>query len=227
MQTKIEDNITRQSIENEKDTLLGFCDLSDKEFKWKIQLLPNIMQLELGIFSQKAVLGIIQYIRYYKYYSYDTSHAIGNLSDGTPTKNTFIVDSNGNLTIDSSLKLTEADKSMLNNIQAEMNSHKKITSVKDFYNPYSKSVYNDSFFSGDNSNWKYLQMGGVENHIDISSQQLANKVEHSNSLSETLGLYYIAKAERIPGGIDSTTANSLGKYFRLFSLYVLFLNFIT
>ncbi|WP_308150096.1 hypothetical protein [Spiroplasma sp. AdecLV25b] len=108
-----------------------------------------------------------------KYYSYDTSHAIGNLSDGTPTKNTFIVDSNGNLTIDSSLKLTEADKSMLNNIQAEMNSHKKITSVKDFYNPYSKSVYNDSFFSGDNSNWKYLQMGGVENHIDISSQQSA------------------------------------------------------
>ncbi|WP_308150095.1 hypothetical protein [Spiroplasma sp. AdecLV25b] len=48
--------------------------------------------------------------------------------------------------------------------------------------------------------------------ILVVNNQLS-KVEHSNSLSETLGLYYIAKAERIPGGIDSTAANSLGKYF--------------
>ncbi|WP_308150222.1 hypothetical protein [Spiroplasma sp. AdecLV25b] len=148
-----------------------------------------------------------------KYYSYDTNHAVGKLSDGTPTKNAFIVDSNGNLTIDSSLKLTDADKNMLNNIQQEMTAHKKVTTVKDSYNPYSKSVYSASFFSGDNSSWKYLQMGGVENRIDISSQQSANKVEHSNSLSETLGLYYIAKAERIPGGIDRVVAKSLGTYF--------------
>ncbi len=78
MQSKIEDNITTQSIENQKDTMLGFCDLSDKEFKWKIQLLPNIMQLELGIFSEKLVLGIIQYIRYYKYYKLTISKIVFN-----------------------------------------------------------------------------------------------------------------------------------------------------
>ncbi|WP_400254488.1 hypothetical protein [Spiroplasma endosymbiont of Cleonymus obscurus] len=78
MESKIEDNITTQSIQNQKDTILGFCDLSDKEFKWKIQLLPNIMQLELGIFSEKAVLGLIQYIRYYKYYKLNISKIIFN-----------------------------------------------------------------------------------------------------------------------------------------------------
>ncbi|WP_342266767.1 hypothetical protein [Spiroplasma endosymbiont of Villa modesta] len=78
MQTKIEDNIATQSIENQKDTLLGFCDLSDKEFKWKIQLLPNIMQLELGIFSEKSVSGLIQYIRYYKYYKLNISKIVFN-----------------------------------------------------------------------------------------------------------------------------------------------------
>ncbi|WP_342275819.1 hypothetical protein [Spiroplasma endosymbiont of Nebria brevicollis] len=148
-----------------------------------------------------------------KYYSYDTSHAVGKLSDGTPSRNAFIVDSNGNLTIDSSLKLSDTDKSTLNNIQQEMDSHKQVTSVKDSYNPYSKSTYSDNYFSGDNSSWKYLQMGDVENHIDISSQQSANKVAHSNGLSETLGLYYIAQAERNPGGIDANVANNLGKYF--------------
>ncbi len=78
MQSRIEDNITTQSIENQKDTILGFCDLSDKEFKWKIQLLPNIMQLEVSWFSEKAVLGLTQYIRYYKYYNLTISQIILN-----------------------------------------------------------------------------------------------------------------------------------------------------
>lgn len=58
---------------------------------------------------------------------------------------------------------------MLNNIQSEMINHKEVTVIKNSKNIYSKSVYNDSFVTGDNSNWKYLQMGGVEKHIDISS----------------------------------------------------------
>ncbi|WP_342218061.1 hypothetical protein [Spiroplasma endosymbiont of Amphimallon solstitiale] len=74
-----------------------------------------------------------------------------------------------------------------------MNSHKKVTIIKDNYNPYSKSEYSDSYFTGYN-NWKYIQQGDIEKHIDISNQAGADKVEHSNNLNETLGLYYIAKA---------------------------------
>lgn len=91
----------------------------------------------------------------YKYYSYDTSHAVGNLSDGTPARNAFIVDSNGNLIINSALKLSDLDKNMLNNIQSQMIAHRQISAIKNNYNPYSKSIYSDSYFNGDNSSWKY------------------------------------------------------------------------
>lgn len=94
-----------------------------------------------------------------------------------------------------------------------MISHKQVTSFKDDYDDYSNSIYSDNYFSGDNSSWKYLQMGGVEKNIDISKQQSANKVEYNDSLSETLGLYYIAQATQIPYGIDLAVAHSLGKYF--------------
>ncbi|WP_375317972.1 IS1595 family transposase [Spiroplasma endosymbiont of Virgichneumon dumeticola] len=178
----------------------------------KDQTPPSLFNNKFGCLNQDKWITN-QSTTDHKYYSYDTSHAIGNLSDGTPTRNAFLVDNNGNLTIDSSLNLSDADKSMLNNIQEQMNSHKQITTIKDSFNSYSKSIYSDSYFSGDNSSWKYLQFGGIENHINISSQQSANKVEHNNSLSETLGLYYIAKATRTSGGIDMSVANSLGKYF--------------
>lgn len=42
-------------------------------------------------------------------------------------------------------------------------------------------MYTQEYFSGSNSNWKYLQFGGVEKHIGISSQSNANKVEYYQS----------------------------------------------
>ncbi|WP_342276353.1 hypothetical protein [Spiroplasma endosymbiont of Nebria brevicollis] len=172
---------------------------------------PSLFNNTFGYLSQDKWITN-QSTTDHKYYSYDTSHVVSNLSDGTPTRNAFIVDNTGSLTINSKLNLSNVDKNMLNNIQAQMISHKQVTSIKDDYNVYSKSIYSDNYFS-DNSSWKYLQMGGLENHIDISSQQSANKVDNRGaSLSETLGLYYIAKAERT-NRIDSTVANSLGKDF--------------
>ncbi|WP_425382287.1 hypothetical protein [Spiroplasma endosymbiont of Melieria omissa] len=56
MQSKIDDYIVAQSIENKKDTMLGFCDFYDKEFNLIVQLFPNIMQLELALFSEKDIL---------------------------------------------------------------------------------------------------------------------------------------------------------------------------
>lgn len=180
---------------------------------------PEIMQTPISLFNNRfGYLNQDSWITNQstndkKYYSYDTSHAVGNLSDGTKARNAFIVDSTGSLIINTKLKLSNLDKSMLNNVQQEMISHKQVTSFKDYYDIYSNSIYSDSYFSGDNSSWKYLQMGGVEKNIDISKQESANKVEYNDSLSETLDLYYIAQATQIPDGIDLAVAHSLGKYF--------------
>lgn len=63
-------------------------------------------------------------------------------------------------------------------------------------------------------NWKYIQQSEVEPHIDISQQPNANNVEHNNSLSEVLGLYYIAKAVRdSQGAFSELDADILAKYF--------------
>lgn len=180
---------------------------------------PEIMQTSTSLFNNRfGYLNQDSWITNQstidkKYYSYDTSHAVGNLSDGIPTRNVFMVDNIGSLIIDAKFKISDLDKNMLNNVQQEMISHKQVTSFKDDYDIYSNSVYSDSYFSGDNSSWKYLQMGGVEKNIDISKQESANKVEFNDSLSETLGLYYIAQATQITDGIDLAVAHSLGKYF--------------
>lgn len=79
MQSKIDDYVVAQSIENKKDTMLGFCDFYDKEFNLIVQLFPNIMQLELALFSEKDILRpITQYIRYYKYYKLTISKIVFN-----------------------------------------------------------------------------------------------------------------------------------------------------
>lgn len=88
----------------------------------------------------------------------------------------------------------------------------KITTVKKGYNAYSKSQFATTNFSGSNIDWKYLQFGGVNQHIDISQQVGANNVENNSSLSETLGLYYLAKAVN-ENKITKAVANNLGQYF--------------
>lgn len=93
-----------------------------------------------------------------------------------------------------------------------MEFNKNIASIKDTYNPYSKSEYNNSYFTGDNSDWQYLQLGGIEKHIDISDVRGGTRVENSNNLSETLGLYYIAKAVK-ENKITKAIADDLGQYF--------------
>ncbi|WP_339039471.1 hypothetical protein [Spiroplasma endosymbiont of Andrena trimmerana] len=147
------------------------------------------------------------------YYSYDTSHADYLLSDGkTSARTLFTVDNKGELVYKKDAVIPPKDKVEVDATKQEMITHKKITTVKDKYNPYSKSEYSNKYFSGDNTDWQYIQFGGVEKHIDISQQAGADKVEHSSSLSETLGLYYIAKAAK-NNLIDNTIANKIGQYF--------------
>ncbi|MBP1525773.1 MAG: PQQ-like beta-propeller repeat protein [Spiroplasma ixodetis] len=69
---------------------------------------------------------------------------------------------------------------------------------------------NESIY--DNNDWQYIQFGGLNSHIDISNQVGADKVEHSNNLNETLGLYYIVKAVH-ENKITKGVADSLGKDF--------------
>ncbi|WP_342218462.1 hypothetical protein [Spiroplasma endosymbiont of Amphimallon solstitiale] len=92
-----------------------------------------------------------------------------------------------------------------------MISYRKVTTIKNDYNPYSKSEYSNTYFSGDN-NWQYIQLGGVEKHIDISQKAGADKVDHSDDLSENLGLYYIGKSA-YENKISQIIANKLGQYF--------------
>ncbi|WP_425381525.1 hypothetical protein [Spiroplasma endosymbiont of Polydrusus pterygomalis] len=145
-----------------------------------------------------------------KYYSYDTS-ALKNYSFAN-ARNIFLVNNTGSLVYNPAITIPDKDKVDIGNTMQEMISNKKVTTIKNEYNLYSKSEYSNLYFSGDNHNWQYIQQGGVETHIDISQQAGANKVEYSNSLSESLGLYYIAKAE-INNKIDKSIAEQLSKYF--------------
>ncbi|WP_339041306.1 hypothetical protein [Spiroplasma endosymbiont of Apeira syringaria] len=151
-----------------------------------------------------------QSITDYKFYSYDTS-ALKNYTF-TNARNVFLVDTTGNLVYNTKVIVPDKDKSDIENTKQEMNNTKKVTTIKDTYNPYSKSKYSTSYFSGDNQDWKLIQQGGIEKHIDISQQAGADKVEHSDNLSETLGLYYIAKAT-LSNKIDRTIAQQLANYF--------------
>ncbi|WDA54988.1 MAG: hypothetical protein PPFGHCPK_01475 (plasmid) [Spiroplasma endosymbiont of Drosophila atripex] len=100
----------------------------------------------------------------HKYYSYDTSHANYLLSDGkTLARTLFTVDDKGELVDKKDIIIPEKDKVDVNNTKQEMISHKKITTIKNVYNPYSKSEYSNTYFSG-NDNWQYIQLGGVEKH---------------------------------------------------------------
>lgn len=146
-----------------------------------------------------------------QYYSYDTS-ALKLYTFSSNARSVFLVDNTGTLVYNPDVAIPSKDKANIENTKQEMISYRKINKIQN-NSKYSNSEYSESYFSGDNHNWKYLQMGGLKKHIDISSQQSANKVKNSNSLSEALGLYYIAKATRTPSGIDMAVANSLGKYF--------------
>ncbi|BET39171.1 hypothetical protein [Spiroplasma ixodetis] len=145
------------------------------------------------------------------YYSYDTSHANYLLSDcKTSARALFTVDNKGELVYKKDAVIPPKDKVEVDAAKQEMITHKKITTVKDKYNPYSKIEYYHTYFSSDNTDWQYIQFGGVEKNIDISQQAGADKVEHSNSLSEALGLYYIAKAAK-NNLIDNAIANKIGQ----------------
>ncbi|WJG70263.1 hypothetical protein [Spiroplasma ixodetis] len=111
----------------------------------------------------------------------------------TSARTLFIVNDKGELVYKKDAIIPAKDKVDVNNTKQEMISHKKIDSINNIYNPYSKSEYSNKYFSGNNTDWQYIQFGGVEKHIDISQQVGADKVENSSSLNETLGLYYIAK----------------------------------
>ncbi|MBP1527360.1 MAG: hypothetical protein H9Q65_05065 [Spiroplasma ixodetis] len=150
----------------------------------------------------------------HKYYSYDTSHADYLLSDGkTLARTLFTVDDKGELVYKKDIIIPEKDKVDVNNTKQEMITNCQVT-INNNDNFYSNSQYSTNYFTGFNSNkWIFFQEGGIENHIDISQQAGGHKVEHSDNLSETLGLYYIAKAVRQTGGIDEKIADSLASYF--------------
>ncbi|WJG71462.1 hypothetical protein [Spiroplasma ixodetis] len=143
-----------------------------------------------------------------QYYSYDTSalkpYTFSN------ARNVFLVDNTGTLVYNPAVTIPDKDKADIENTKQEMISNRKINKIKNHYK-YSNSEYSESYFSN-NSGWKYLQMGGLEKHIDISQQAGAEKVEYNNNLSESLGLHYIAKAAR-ENKISLSIAYNLGKYF--------------
>ena len=148
----------------------------------------------------------------HKFYSYDTSLANYLLKDNkTYAYEVLMVNTDGQLV--NSTKVSDEDLAQLNSTKELMNSKVQITSIKDDYNLYSNSQYNDkTYFTGANNYWKYLQFGGFNSHIDISNQTNGNLVENNSNLSESLGLYYIAKAVRT-GTINLSVANLLGDYF--------------
>ncbi|WP_425381485.1 hypothetical protein [Spiroplasma endosymbiont of Polydrusus pterygomalis] len=145
----------------------------------------------------------------HKFYSYNTS-ALKHYSFAN-ARNVFLVDNTGTLVYNSGVTIPDKDKVTIANTKQEMIKNKKVNTINDDYNPYSKSEYSNKYFNGDNNDWQYLQQGDIENHIDISQQVGGNKVEYSN-LNETLGLYYIAKAAQ-QNKISQTIANNLAIYF--------------
>ncbi|WP_339046657.1 hypothetical protein [Spiroplasma endosymbiont of Colias croceus] len=110
------------------------------------------------------------------------------MSNDINAREVFFVDNDGNLNYDSTLIL-EKDKLNIENTKQEMINYKKVTKTKDKKNISNESIYDNNYFEGDNNDWQYIQFGGLNSHIDISNQVGADKVEHSNNLNETLGLY--------------------------------------
>ncbi|WP_339042315.1 hypothetical protein [Spiroplasma endosymbiont of Apeira syringaria] len=109
-----------------------------------------------------------QSITDHKFYSYDTL----SLAKYTfpKARNTFLVDNYGNLVYNPNINIPDKDKVNIENTKQEMNSHKKVTIIKDDYNPYSKSEYSDSYFTGYN-NWKYIQQGYWEMFSNLCNLQ--------------------------------------------------------
>lgn len=132
-----------------------------------------------------------------KYYSYDTSHANYELSDKTNVRNAFMVDDNGQLVIKTKKSYTKIDHNNLNNTKDEIIAHRKVTTINRVCdNAYIGSEFCNDIFTGDNSDWKFLQESQVEKHVDISDVTCSNKVLYNDNLSEGLGLYYIGQAAK-------------------------------
>lgn len=129
----------------------------------------------------------------HKFYSYDTS-ALKNYSFPN-ARNAFLVDIKGNLVPNCDVTIPDNEKINIANTKQEMINYRKVTSMKTDPNhsdAYNFSNYQQNYFVGDN-NWTYLQLGGLEQTIDISNITPA-KIENKDHLSENLGLYYIANA---------------------------------
>ncbi|BDT04215.1 hypothetical protein [Spiroplasma ixodetis] len=98
----------------------------------------------------------------HKFYSYDTS-ALKSYTF-TNARNVFLVDTTGNLVYNTKFTIPNEDKLNIENTKQEMNSHKKVTSLKsnpNYSDAYNFSEYQQNNFIGDN-NWTYLQFGGLE-----------------------------------------------------------------
>lgn len=148
----------------------------------------------------------------HKYYSYDTS-ALKNYSFAN-ARNTFLVDTTGNLISNSDVIIPDNEKINIANTKQEMINYRKVTAMKTDPNhsdAYNFSNYQQNNFVGDN-NWTYLQLGGLEQTIDISNIPTAAKIENNSHLNENLGLYYIADAA-INNKISLAISYNIGQEF--------------
>lgn len=161
-----------------------------------------------------------------KYYSYDVSHANYLLTDGKWALSLFIVDNDGNLVYKNQAKIPAQDEVNVENTKDQMIFHRKIATINNPDLDNIRSQYLTNYFGGDGTNWSYVQQSTVEDTIDISQQPNANKIEHNTSLSEALGLYYIAKAVRDSDGTFKVDdAQPLAYYFISKSILHLSLNY--
>lgn len=147
-----------------------------------------------------------------KFYSYDTS-ALKNYTFAN-ARNSFFVDTQGNLVNNQTVNIPNKDKIDIENTKQEMITKRKIFSFKTKLQTnenYNFSNYQQNYFIG-NNNWNYLQFGGLEKTINISAVKNANKITNNTHLAETLGLYYIAAAA-ITNKIDLTIADNISQEF--------------
>ncbi|WP_425380839.1 hypothetical protein [Spiroplasma endosymbiont of Polydrusus pterygomalis] len=148
----------------------------------------------------------------HKYYSYDTS-ALKSYHFANARK-TFLVDTTGNLIANPDVTIPDNQKINIANTKQEMINYRKVTAMKTDPNHSDASNfsnYQQNNFVGDN-NWTYLQLGGLEQTIDISNIPTAAKIENNSHLSESLGLYYIVDAV-INNKISLAIANNIGQEF--------------
>jgi len=152
----------------------------------------------------------------HKIYSYNLNYVIGDiLSDGTKAETVFMVDEDGNL--DYNCEILAIDQPTLDDSRTEMIDHRKVTTIKENYTPYSNSKYVDAGYFTDQvgvNTWQYLQQGQAEPNIDISHEENTSNIEHRKNESEALGLYYIAKQSRAKTNrIDLAVADEIAKAF--------------